>query len=125
MSPSRTSTRVTVLDTLGVRVLRRCASVCPDKNELPAGGGGTVSADGLSSGAARFCAVAAGAASGLAFVSVFGAAWAAGAGGLAGNCATDPSRLHDARIAKERVRVTSGMQDMMLDPLVKVVIARP
>jgi hypothetical protein len=114
-----------VLDTFGVKVLRRCASVCPDKDELPGGGGGTVSADGLPSAAARFSAVAGGAASGLAFASAFAATWADGAGGLGGNFATGPSRLHDARIAKERVRLTSGVQDMMLDPLLKVVIARP
>src|SRR5450631_1110923 len=99
MSPSRTCTRVTALDTLGVSVLRRWASVWPDRNELPGGGGGTMSAAALSSGLAGFSTAASGAVVGFGAVSVFVAGCVGGVEVLAGSLATSPSRLHDDRNA--------------------------
>ena len=53
-------------------MLRRCASVWPDKKELPGGGAGMVSAGDLSSEIADLSVVAAWAAAGFGAGSAFG-----------------------------------------------------
>jgi hypothetical protein len=57
--------------------------------------------------------------------SVFVAGWDGGVGELGGKRATSLSRLHDDRNAKERLRLTSRVRDMMLFLCWMVVIVRP
>jgi hypothetical protein len=84
-----------------------------------------VSDAALSSVLAGFSAVATGAIVGLGVGSAFVAGWDGGVGELGGRRATSPSRLHDARNVKERLRLTSRVRDMMLFLCWIVVIVRP
>jgi hypothetical protein len=99
-----------MLDTLGVSVLRRWASVAPERKELPGGGSRMVSETVPGSVATCFGAGAAGAGGA-------GAGFAAGEGEVAGKRATASSRLQEAKIDRARARLvpvaTKFMRDMV------------
>ena len=84
-----------------------------------------VSEAALSSVPVAFSAAASGAVVGLGAGSVFVAGWDGGVGELGGKRATSLSRLHDDWSAKERLRLTSTVRDMMLFLCWMVVIVRP